>query len=60
MATTRREKQIAEIAKRVLGLETLEARESDALDFHELAVWTVKRALEEAYEAGRRDAGKTK
>ncbi len=35
-----------------LGLETLEARKSDSLDFHDLAVWSVKEALEAAYEAG--------
>ncbi len=60
MTTRRQDKQIAEIAKRILDLETLEERKSDSLDFHEVAVWTIKRALEEAYEAGRRDASKTK
>lgn len=28
----------------------------DDLDFHELSVWQIRRALEQAYEAGR-DAG---
>ena len=40
------------IAKRVLRLETLEARNADALDFHELAVWSIREALVAAYNAG--------
>jgi len=40
------------IALKTLRLETLETRKSDSLDFHERAVWTLKRALEEAYQAG--------
>ncbi len=47
-----------EIAARHLGIETLTTRRSDSLDFHDVAVWCVKAALEEAYEAGRRDATK--
>jgi len=35
-----------------LGLETLETRSLDRLDFHELAVWNIKKALERAYNAG--------
>lgn len=45
-------RELAEIAKTELGLETLDTRNSDALDFHDLAVWTIKRALVAAYEAG--------
>ena len=44
---------ILKIAKRDLGVETLEERKSDSLDFHELAVWEIKVALEAAYQAGR-------
>lgn len=44
---------VAEIAARILGVETLATQNSDALDFHELAVWNIQRALEAAYEAGR-------
>jgi hypothetical protein len=51
---TSRNATIQEIATRILGLETLETRNSDSLDFHELAVWTLQCALEEAYEAGAR------
>jgi len=35
------------------GIETLETRQSDSLDFHDLAVWQVRGMLEKAYEAGR-------
>lgn len=50
---TQKAKAAAEIAERILNLETLEARNSDRLDFHELGVWEIKEALEAAYEAGR-------
>ena len=45
--------RVAEIAKRVLWIDTLDTRKSDRLDFHELAVWNIKKALVAAYEAGR-------
>ena len=44
---------ILNIAKRDLGLATLEEQKRDSLDFHELAVWEIKAALEAAYQAGR-------
>lgn len=43
---------LAEIAKKHLNLETLETRNCDSLDFHDVAVWAIKEALQEAYEAG--------
>ena len=48
-----RDKTLAEIAAGHLHLETLETRNSDSLDFHDMAVWSIKTALEAAYEAGR-------
>ncbi len=42
------------IAMENLGIETLETRKSDRLDFHDLAVWTMKDALVAAYNAGRK------
>jgi len=60
MTTKRQNKQIVEIAKQILDLETLEERKSDSFDFHKLEVWTIKHALEKAYEAGRRETSKTK
>ena len=43
---------IADIAKRHLLIDTLETRNSDSEDFYEVAVWCIKAALLEAYEAG--------
>lgn len=43
---------VKSIASGVLGLQTLEARNMDSLDFHEFAVWEIKRALVDAYIAG--------
>jgi hypothetical protein len=43
---------VAEIARRHLRLDTLETRNSDALDFHDLAVWSIRDALLAAYAAG--------
>ena len=51
--TAKRDNALAEIARDVLGVETLEARKSDDLDFHDLAVWSIEKALKIAYEAGR-------
>lgn len=48
--------ELLNIAHRHLGLETLETRNSDSLDFSDQAVWSLKAALEAAYEAGRRSA----
>jgi len=44
---------IEKIAREVLDLETLETRKMDSLDFHDLAVWEIRKALEAAYNAGR-------
>jgi PIN domain nuclease of toxin-antitoxin system len=43
---------LADIAKQVLNVETLETRKMDSLDFHDVAVWQLKKALEAAYRAG--------
>ena len=40
------------IAQKHLGIETLETRRSDRLDFHDTAVWCLKEALEAAFKAG--------
>ena len=40
------------IAHKILDLETLDARNSDSLDFHDMSVWGIKEALEAAYKAG--------
>jgi hypothetical protein len=46
------EKLLTKIANEHLNIETLEARNSDSLDFHDVSVWSVKDALEAAYLAG--------
>ena len=40
------------IAKKHLGIKTLETRNSDRLDFHDTAVWCIRDALEAAFKAG--------
>mgnify|MGYP001562502393 CR=1 FL=1 len=45
-------REIAEIARVHLYIETLETRGHDSMDFHALAVWNVLAALEAAYLAG--------
>lgn len=45
-------------AQRCLGIETLEPQHNDELDVHEVSVWGLASALEQAYRAGLKD-GKT-
>jgi len=40
------------IASEQFGIATLETRMSDALDFHDVAVWQIGTALKAAYDAG--------
>ena len=49
-----RDSLLMEIVERHFFLETLETRNSDQLDFHDVAVWAIRSALEAAFEAGRR------
>lgn len=51
-----RDQILASIAAKHLGLETLETRNSDRHDFHDLAVWAIRAAMEAAYEAGQKAA----
>lgn len=44
------------IAREVLGIDTLETRKSDSLDFHDISVWGLREALTTAYLMGRREA----
>jgi hypothetical protein len=50
------EQILASIAKKHLGIATLEIQRSDSLDFHDLAVWSIEAALKAAFEAGKQDA----
>lgn len=51
-----RTSEVAELLERIaaqeLGLETLETRNSDSLDFHDLSAASIKAALERAFIAG--------
>ena len=51
-------KELQKIAKTILDLETLQARNADSLDFKEQAVWNIKEALEQAYKAGQQSVKK--
>lgn len=46
------EQLLTQIAQSKLGIETLETRKSDSLDFHAVAVWCLRDALEAAFNAG--------
>ena len=43
---------LMEIAAKHFHIETLETRNSDGLDFHDVAVWSIRAALEAAFAAG--------
>ncbi|MCV2449681.1 DUF6900 domain-containing protein [Paracoccus sp. DMF] len=51
-APTAPEALMLDIAKRHFLVETLDTRNSDGLDFHDVAVWSIRAALNEAYAAG--------
>jgi hypothetical protein len=44
--------EIEKIAQKILNIKTLKTQNSDELDFHNISVWNLKEALEEAYKAG--------
>jgi len=54
------EQLLSQIAQQHLGIETLETRRSDSLDFHDVAVWCLRDALEAAFIAGIEHASKTR
>ena len=56
--TNKKNKEIERIAKETLNLETLETRWSDSLDFNEHSAWSIKAALEAAFDAGKKAAEK--
>lgn len=43
---------LAAIATEKLDIDTLETRNSDSLDFQDVAIWSAKAAFEAAYRAG--------
>jgi hypothetical protein len=50
------ENLLQKIALDHLFIESLETRNSNRMDFHDVSVWAVKSALMAAYEAGRQAA----
>lgn len=50
--TTTIDQIFALIAQKHLSIETLDTRNSDRLDFHDVSVWGVRSALEAAFKAG--------
>lgn len=55
---SQKDKALAQIANSELLIRTLETSNSDSLDFHELAVWNIKAALEAAYKSGQQSVCK--
>ena len=53
------EQLLTQIAQSKLGIETLETRKSDGLDFHDVAVWCLRDALDAAFNAGVEQGRKT-
>lgn len=43
---------VTKVAHDILRIDTLETRNSDSLDFHEVAVWTIREALITAFNMG--------
>ncbi len=46
------EEMLTKIANEVLNIKSLETNNSDDKDFHDVAVWDVKQALEKAFALG--------
>lgn len=42
----------------ISNIETLETRRTDSLDFHDIAIWELKSALEAAYRTGQASVAK--
>jgi len=47
------DRRLSQISNEHLGIPTLDTQGSDALDFHDVAVWQVEAALKAAFDAGR-------
>lgn len=53
-AAATRKQALAEIARNLLGIESLTPQGRDCLDFHDIHVTRLQRAMEEAWKAGAR------
>jgi hypothetical protein len=49
---TRKEQELQEIAKLLMGLETLKTSEDEEKNFPTISIWKIRNALEAAYAAG--------
>ena len=54
VATAARKQALSEIARNLLDIESLTPQGRDRLDFHEIHVTRLRRAMEEAWKAGAR------
>ena len=59
-ATMTNQQALEQIARKHLGIDTLASRNSDRLDFHDHAVWSIEAALKAAFNAGQQAAGQGK
>jgi hypothetical protein len=50
-----KQETIQQIAREQMGIETLARRNRDSLDFRDVAVWSIEKALDAAYDAGRNE-----
>lgn len=55
MATASEPNLLKIVQKRLPNIETLQTRNRDELDFHDISVWCLKKMLEDAYLLGRAD-----
>lgn len=46
------EQKMEEIAKKYFYVKTLKTRNMDELDFYNIPIWNIKKALEDAYHFG--------
>lgn len=53
IARSQQTKVCNQIAKHILGINTIKVQNADSLDFHSLAVWNIEAALNAAFDAGR-------
>lgn len=53
---TQLEQLLTDIARKHLNIGTLETRKRDSLDFHDVAVWSLRAALAAAFEEGVKSA----
>ena len=60
MTRSSRDRILSRIAKDVLRIPTLKTRKTSNLDFHEVAVWELRRALELAFAVGQFHSAKAK